>query len=330
MFWQNTVGQVILEFLSNLLFVVVLTTAGLLYVRAELSRRSRPLRRFLGVGGHPSHAVRIVVSSIYVLQEGTLGVLKKERTGFYGPVMNQSEYVSAQLLRDAIRTRPAARPLRALLDQLGLLETVPDPIDCDIVFSPPYVDGKDGKPVTAEEYEPPRLSGNGPVVDRIRRSMGEPGVYIVVGGPTYNAAAAYLQESIPAEQAWFTFSTNEHGTPLITVNKGQGRQNFAQEWDTRGSESVLVDYFILQKITGHRRPGATVFLCAGLSSLGTAVAVSMLASRWRRLERRFGAEDFAQLYRFDNRRNVAMPAAEDVDNALKSVHPEIRPQLDDG
>jgi hypothetical protein len=330
-FWQTGLGQLLLGFGSNLLFVVVLTAIGLLYVRAELGRRSRPLRRLLGIGGHPSNTVRIVVSSIYVVPQGALGVLSKKKTGFYGPVMNQSEYVSAQLLRDAIRTRPAARPLRALLDQLGLLETVHDPIDCDIVFSPQYVDGKDGKAVTEVEYEPYDLSGNGPVVERIQESLREPGVYILVGGPTYNAVVAYLMTRIPEDQAWFSFTTSAQGEPQIVAEKGRrGQQAYPQEWRSINAERVLVDHFILQKITGYGPAKATVFVCAGLSSLGTAVAVSLLASRWRQLENHFGAGGFAQVYRFDNRRDVAMPAADDVDKAMQSVTAPIwQPRLAD-
>jgi len=68
--------------------------------------------------------------------------------------MNQSEYVSAQLLRDAIRTRPARGPLRALLDQLGLLDTVPrsDRVR-DRVQPAVRSNGEDGKPVAADEYQ---------------------------------------------------------------------------------------------------------------------------------------------------------------------------------
>jgi hypothetical protein len=324
-FWQSAVGQLIVGFLSNLLFILVLTAVGVLYVRTLLSRRSRPLRRLLGVDGHASNRVRIMVSSIYVLKEGALGVRVAGPTGFYGPVMNQSEYVSAQLLRDAIRTRPASRPLRALLDQLGLLDTAHDPIECEIVFSPQYVDGADGNPVGAHEYRPPDLSGNGKVVERIRESVKEAGVYIFVGGPAYNAVVAYILANLPDEHARFTFELSVDG-PRIVIEPGRdGERSFRQHRAIRDAESVLVDYFVLQRISGFGPKNSTVFVCSGLSSLGTAVAVGLLASRWRDLERRFGDGDFALLYKFDNRRDIALPAVEDVDKALATIKEPIWP-----
>jgi hypothetical protein len=318
-FWQGAAGQVLLGFLANLLFVLLLTAAGVLYVMAVLSRRSRPLRRLFGIRGHLPNKVRIMVSSIYVLQGGTLGVAGP--TGFYGPVMNQSEYVSAQLLRDAIRTRPASRPLRALLDQLGLLDTVHDPTECEIAFSPHYVDGEDGNPVSAKEYQPPDLSGNGKVVERIRESMTEAGVYILVGGPAYNAVVAHVLAT--EERAWFTLDVSVDGAPIVIERGRGGERSFGQRRENRGSESVLVDYCVLQKISGFGTQKSTVFVCAGLSSLGTAVAVGLLASRWRYLEREFGDGDFALLCEFDNRRDIAVPAAEDVDTALATVKETI-------
>jgi len=306
---------VLLGFLSNLLFVLVLTAVGVLYVRTVLSRRSRPLRRLLGVGEHLPNKVRIMVSSIYVQQGGALGVAGP--TGFYGPVMNQSEYVSAQRLRDAIRTRPASRPLRALLDQLGLLDTVHDPTECEIVFSPHYVE--DGKPVGADEYQPPKLSGDGEVAKRIRDSMAEAGVYILVGGPPYNAVVAHVLDTLPDEHAWFRFDVTVDGARAIEVSP-DGKRYVRPDLVPGGSEP---DYFVLQKISKFGSQKSTVFVCAGLSSLGTAAAVGQLASRWRHLEQEFGSKDFALLYKFDNRRDVAVPAADDVDKALRTVKEPI-------
>jgi len=308
--WQGATGQVLLGFLSNLLFVLILTAVGVVYVSAVLSRRSRPLRRLFGIGEHVPNKVRIMVSSIYLRQGGALGV--DGPIGFYGPVMNQSEYVSAQRLRDAIRTRPASRPLRALLDQLGLLDTVHDPIECEIAFSPQYVDGEDGKPVGAQEYQPSDLSGNGTVVERIQESMKEAGVYILVGGPAHNAAVVHTLANRSDKQARFVFDVSGSGARI--VERGPGGERSFQ----RDSGSVL-DYFVLQKISGPRSRKSTVFVCSGLSSLGTAAAVGLLASRWRDLERRFGDADFALLCKFDNRRDVAVPAVEDVDRALRTV-----------
>jgi len=324
-FWQSATGQVLIGFVSNLLFIVVLTAVGVLYVRAVLSRRSRPLRRLLGLGGHLPNTVQIMVSSIYVRQTGALGILEAGPTGFYGPVMNQSEYVSAQLLRDAIRTRPASRPLRALLDQLGLLDTVHDPIECEIVFSPQYVDGEDGAAVAAHQYQPPDLRADGPVVRRIRASIRDAGVYILVGGPAYNAAVAYLLQNLPEQHARFTFAAGTDG-PQIVLEHGAAAQNpYRQHDETRGSKCVSVDYFILQKITGLGENKSTVFVCSGLSSLGTAVAVGLLASRWSHLERTHGGRDFALLYQFDNNRGSALPTAHDVNNALEGVDQPIWP-----
>lgn len=324
-FWQDPTGQVLLGFVSNLLFVVVLTAAGVLYVRAVLSRRSRPLRRLLGLGGHLPNTVQIMVSSIYVRQTGALGVLESGPTGFYGPVMNQSEYVSAQLLRDAIRTRPASRPLRALLDQLGLLDTVHDPIECEIVFSPQYVDGQDGTPVAAEQYQPPDLRADGPVVRRIRTAIADAGVYILVGGPAYNAAVAYLLENLPERHARFTFAAGADGAQIVLHRGAAEPTSYRQHHENRGSKRVSVDYFILQKITGFGEMKSTVFVCSGLSSLATAVAVGLLASRWRHLEHTYGGRDFSLLYEFDNQRGGALPTVNDVDKALESVDTPIWP-----
>jgi len=311
-FWQGATGQVLLGFLSNLLFVLILTAVGVVYVSAVLSRRSRPLRRLFGIGEHLPNKVRIMVSSIYLRQGGALGV--DGPIGFYGPVMNQSEYVSAQLLRDAIRTRPASRPLRALLDQLGLLDTVHDPIVCDIEFSPQYVDGKDGRPIAAHEYQPPKLPGDDRIVKLVEDSMKESGVYILVGGPAFNVVVAHI---LSDKHAPLTLDRSR----ALVVARGDGEPE--RTYQQRREGSVLVDYFVLQKISEYGSQKSTVFVCAGLSSLGTAAAVGQLASRWRHLEDKYGGKDFALLYEFDNRRNVALPAAEDVDKALATVKEPI-------
>ena len=314
MFWQGVVGQILVGFLSNLLFVLVLTAIGVLYVRAVLSRRSRPLRQLLGLGDHLPNRVRIVVSSMYVTPGGAVEVRVSGPTEFSGPVMNQSEYVSAQRLRDAIRTRPASRPLRALLDQLGLLDTVHDPIECDIVFSPQYVAGEDGTPVDALQHQPPDLR-KGAVVRRIKKSMEQPGVYILVGGPAYNVVVAHLHATLPPEQAPLTFRMTGSRSLIVIHDQDEEREQ-DQGRETRGTEQVIVDYCVLQKISEYDGTNSTVFICAGLSSLGTATAVGLLASRWRHLADTYGTRDFALLYQFDNRRDITMPTAKDVDKAL--------------
>lgn len=58
------------------------------------------------------------------------------------------------------------------------------------------------------------------------------------------------------------------------------------------------DYFVLQKIPGFGPSKVTVFLCSGLSSTGTALAVSLLANGWAGLRKQFPGrkENFALLY----------------------------------
>lgn len=323
MFWETAAGQILLGFLSNLLFVVVLTAIGVVYVRAVFARRSRPLRRLLGIAGDVPGTVRILVSSIYVVQGGTLGV-QSPRTGFYGPVMNQSEYVSALRLAEAIRTKPAVRLLRAILGQLGLLDAVHDPLDCSIAFSPQYVDSPDGGAVTPDEYSVPDLAGDGEVAERMRRSLAAPGVYILVGGPFYNAAVCYTLTHL-GERTRFRFVTEDghtRGISVIGYRQDGSEQFFAQHRGTaEHAPGPDYDYFAVQKVSRFGPGNSTVFLCCGLSSLATAMAVGFLASRWETLEREYGAADFALLYEFHNGRDIAMPTAQDVDTKLATVKP---------
>ncbi|GAA4207766.1 hypothetical protein [Actinocatenispora rupis] len=323
MFWQTAAGQTLLGFLSNLLFIVVLTTFGVGYLRIVLTRRSRPLRRLL-FGGRTPRAVVILVSSIYVVPGGTLGV-RSRSTGFYGPVMNQSEYVSALRLAEAIQTRPAARLLRALLNQLGLVDTGYDPLDCSIAYSPQYVESMDGGPVSAREYTVPDLSGNGEVAERIRRALATPGTYVLVGGPFYNAAVHYALTHL-GERTRFRFvartekGTEVRGISVLGYRQDGTEQTFEQHLGT--AEDIPgpdYDYFVLQKVSGFGPAGATVVLCCGLSSLATALAVGLLATHWEDLAREFGADDFALLYQFDNGRDLAVPSRQDVDVALAGV-----------
>lgn len=333
MFWQTLTGQVLIGFISNLLFVVLLTTVGVVYVRAVLARRSRPLRRLLGVGGPLPGSVRILLSSIYVVKGGTLGV-RVQTTGFYGPVMNQGEYVSALRLAEAIQTRPAARLLRALLDQLGLLDAVHDPLDCVIAFSPQYVDSPDGAPVDPAAYTVPDLSGNGEVAERMLRSLATPGVYILVGGPAYNAAVHYVLTHLH-ERTRFRFDLNaeaiadrhggRHGESTsargisVVGYRQDGEPKFFHQHPATPDRTTAPDYFVLQKVSRFGPGNSTVFICSGLSSIGTALAVGLLATRWQELEREFKGEDFALLYGFDNGRDIAVPTAQDVDIALATA-----------
>jgi hypothetical protein len=82
---------------------------------------------------------------------------------------------------------------------------------------------------------------------------------------------------------------------------------------------VLIDYFVLQRISGCGANKSIVFVCSGLSSLATAVAVKLLDTQWRDLDREFEGRDFALLCMFENRRDVGVPAVEDVDKALATV-----------
>jgi hypothetical protein len=304
--WQNGFGQLVIGVLSNLLFVVVLTTAGVLYVRAVLARRSRPLRRLLGVDGRKPNSVRILVSSINVIPGGARGALGM-RTGFHGPVMNQNEYVSALRLAEAIQSRPATHLLRALLDQLGLLDAAHDPIDCSISYSPQYLVAGDG------------ATGN--VSRELDRSLDESGVYILVGGPIYNGAVHHVLTNLGVRTR-FQF---DMPVDVETPARGIWVTGFHRNGDKKSFERLPsqdgagADYFILQKISKFGSGSSTVFICSGLSSMATAMAVGMLARDWERLERKFHGDDFELLYRFRNDRDIPMPTAKDVDRALDAA-----------
>lgn len=319
MFWQTGGGQILLGLAANLLFVILLTTVGVIYIKIVLVRRSRPLRRLLGVSTGLPSAVCIMVSNIYVVQSGTLGV-RTQRTGFYGPVMNQSEYVFALQLAEAIRTKPIARTFRALLDQLGLLDIQHEPLDCSIVFSPQYVESADGMPVSAAEYVVPDLSGDSAHGERILEALSEPRVYILVGGPAYNAAVEYMLIHL-GERTRFRFdlhtgaSGSVRGITVIGYKRDGGEEFFTQE-PPASEDTATADYFILQKVTRFGPGKSTVFICSGLSSIGTAMAMQLLATRWEDLHREFKDGDFALLYRFRTHHPLAAPAPGNVEIAL--------------
>lgn len=322
-FWQDGAGQVAFGFISNLVFVVILTAVGLMYVRGVITHRSRPLRRLLGVGGSISSRIRVMVSNIYVVQGGTLGA-RTNRTGFYGPVMNQSEYTFALRLAEAVRTRPAARMFRALLDQLGLLDAAHEPLNCSIGFSPQYVDTpEDGGPVIPEAYTVPDLSGDGTVAKQIADALAEPNVYILVGGPVYNAAVLYTLTHL-RERTRFRFElrddgqTHERGISVAGYEQDGSERFFRQQLPTPGKP--MPDYFILQKISKFGPGKATVFLCSGLSSLGTAMAVHLLATRWEQLAREFrDKDDFELLYEFYTDKGTPVPDLRDVESSLNAA-----------
>jgi hypothetical protein len=288
----------------------MLTTVGVLYVRAVLARRSRPLRRLLGLDGRMAGSVRILVSSIRVTQGGALGALGR-RTGFRGPVMNQSEYVSALRLAEAIRSRPAARLLRALLDQLSLLDAAHDPIDCSISYSPQYL-GDPGNGATAATMWP-----------ELDKPLNESGVYILVGGPVYNAAVHHVLTNLGVRTRFQFDMPDDAETPARGIRvKGfchNGDEEVFERQAPPSQGGTGDDYFILQKISEFGDGPSTVFLCSGLSSMGTAMAVGALARDWELLERRFHRDDFELLYQFRNSQDAAVPTADEVDRALRAV-----------
>jgi hypothetical protein len=265
--------------------------------------------------------VCIMVSNIYVVQRGSLGV-RTQKTGFYGPVMNQSEYVFALQLAEAIRTKPIARTFRALLDQLGLLDVQLEPIDCSIVFSPQYVESPDGSPVSADEYVVPDLSDDSAHGERILQALSEPRVYILVGGPAYNAAVHYMLIHLE-DRTRFRFELPEQsdsirGITVIGYKKNGDEQFFAPE-PPASEGTATADYFVLQKVTGFGPGKSTVFICSGLSSIGTAMAMQMLARQWEDLHRDYKGGDFALLYRFHTHSPLATPVPAEVEIALANV-----------
>jgi hypothetical protein len=58
LFWQTGYGQILVGLAANLLFVILLTTFGLIYIKIVIIRRSRPLRSLLGVTNGLHGAVR--------------------------------------------------------------------------------------------------------------------------------------------------------------------------------------------------------------------------------------------------------------------------------
>ncbi len=123
--------------------------------------------------------------------------------------------------------------------------------------------------------------------------------------------------------------TEVRGISVLGYREDGTEQIFEQHLgapdDTPGPD---YDYFVVQKVSGFGPGNSTVMLCCGLSSLATALAVGLLASRWEQLATEFGSEDFALLYQFDNGRDIAVPSRQDVDVALDTVR-RLWPRLPD-
>lgn len=175
-----------------------------------------------------------------------------------------------------------------------------------------------------EQYTVPDISGNGKVAERMLRALATPGVYILVGGPVYNAAVHYVLTHL-RERTRFRFQlydadgAPERGISVSGYRQDGGEEFFRHHADRPERDDAASDYFVVQKVSRFGPGGSTVFLCSGLSSIGTAMAVGLLATRWEDLEREFRAEDFALLYRFDNDRKITVPTAQDVDIALATA-----------
>ena len=318
MFWQSGWGQLLIGVLANLVFILVLTGALGFYIRMAIARRHRPLRALLATADDTP--IKIMISNMYVQQGGALGVMTK-RSGFFGSVASEIEYVSALELAERIRSRPVARTLRALLDQVGLADSGPSkPLDCTIMFSPSHIGDTDDPPVGAGDYEPADFLGDTDDARRVGDAFRERGTYILIGGPTHNVAVYYVLNHIQFRRFAFDVDPDDalhRNTKLRVLSYDhRGLPHTYPEKDDEDS------YFIVQKIPNFGPSRVTVFVCAGLSSMGTALAVATLATRWRELHRDYPApqKNFALLYRHSaTRRDRRKPILKDVLDNLDSA-----------
>jgi hypothetical protein len=127
------------------------------------------------------------------------------------------------------------------------------------------------------------------------------------------------------ERTRFRFQVHDAGGSsvrdiAVSGYRQDGTGEFFRHLPDRPEHSgTASDYCVVRKISCFGPGESTVFLCSGLSSIGTAMAAGLLATRWEDLEREFHAEDFALLCRLGNGRDVAVPTAQDVDIALATA-----------
>jgi hypothetical protein len=126
---------------------------------------------------------------------------------------------------------------------------------------------------------------------RDRNQVRHGGSLITVGSQYYNSAGDLYTETLEPYLRMMVYSS----LAIIQVQRGPREGDVIRQ----DFNATPQDFAILEKLHDHATD-TTVFIAAGLGTLGTTGAVYYLARNWHELRQRFGDSPFALCLRFDD------------------------------
>lgn len=292
------VAEFLLNVIANLVSAVLIAALVIAIASSALRRR---VSRFFGFKPGRTQQ-KVYLSSIAVKQGGTIGTTDVV-VGFYGAAITEAEYKHALLLSSSIQARPTFRLLQAIQGAAVASAAVADSVRSSIELCPSYREV--GEALDLQRHHELRAALEG--------AFRYPSV-IIIGAPIYNSLAFYAMSGVGSFTSRFAFVREERvpvpGGPTEHARGFRIRQaGDADEFiRTTRDDGIAIEYFVIEKIkfkprplpsSDRRRdaprPETTVFLCCGTSTVATSAAVDMLRD-WRRLEQRYGLEEFGVVF----------------------------------
>lgn len=287
-FWNEFWLQLLVELAANALLVVLVLGTISLFTRITWRRH---LRRFFGVRNARRGVVRILLSSIYIKEAGTLS-LNHIRKGFFGYAHTEAEYHYGLRLAAVLQTRSLGRFVRALSEKI-YESAVDRSISVQVTGSPGYIQ----RSPTGEQ-----------VVRRpdayIRELLAEDQTLVLVGSPLYNSAVDFALENA-SKNCHFEFFRPDPGPDNIGYAIGVrpfGPNGHSEPFirhkvrdESSRHNNYFHEYFLIQKISDQTLWKSRVIICAGTSTAATTAAVEKIQN-WRELYKQFGVSPFAVLY----------------------------------
>ena len=272
MFWQSSVGQVVLGVLVNLATVIFFALLALL-MTARWWRRSR--RGFFGIAAREAPDIRIHISNLWINHGGTTANVLITK-GFQGSAISEGEFRSGLWLSRMLSARTVARLVGAVGAQLGA-DNVMNPVAASVAACPPP-------------------GGRAEAIEMLEL----PGCTVLIGGPMYNSMVHALMDraGIKGSQVWMgrgitPGTTGNFGFYAPSLISGTSEIEVFSPGERHVGSSITYDtYYLLEKITGFGPNNSTIFVCAGTCNASTAAAVEELG-KWRHFRSEFGDGPFA-------------------------------------
>ena len=269
---------------SDVVANMVIASTVLIGIAAYHLPRRKKMRRFFGLDRGAE--VQIVLSNIWV--EKSRGVTAVS-VGHLGSAGSLGEYLSASALaRTVERDSGVPRVLQFFVNTGEDGSRRYGRARVEIRMSPRYVDDS-AQPSSAATFAELPAQCRKDTVDLLSGDR----TVILAGSQVYNAAVLYMSEAIGARPA------ADGGVSLVRsiVDGGVTRSvvRIGTRELVRGAESdpaeEYQEYFIVRRV----KLPHTVFLCSGMSTVSTGLALRAL-SDWAELAEEVGQEPFVAVY----------------------------------